>query len=66
MAKSAHISSIFLCVAILCLSKKVTSEQISSHFRLKTKSQDEFNALINIVKETSNFSKSCIFGEYFG
>tara|TARA_R110001592_G_scaffold235313_11_gene493308 strand:- start:12575 stop:12736 length:162 start_codon:yes stop_codon:yes gene_type:complete len=32
---------------MLCLSKIVSPEQISSHFRLKTKSQDEFNNKIN-------------------
>ncbi|GAA3613670.1 hypothetical protein GCM10022396_33850 [Flavivirga amylovorans] len=34
---------LFLCLALLCLAKNAASEQILSHFRLKTKSQDEFN-----------------------
>ena len=33
----------FLSVALLCLSKSISSGQISTHFRLKTKSRDEFN-----------------------
>jgi len=40
--KSAHISAIFSYVAMLCLLKIALSEQILAHFRLKTKSQDEF------------------------
>jgi hypothetical protein len=40
--KFVHISFLFLCLALLCLSKSASSVQILSHFRLKTKSQDEF------------------------